>query len=159
MRKNEKGITTIILVITILVILILAISGILLGKSLMINAKIEDVATNILLIQAKVKTISEKIDIDNEATDLLKGREILQDGQEDKAILEKLNINEVDSMKRILTKQDLEEWGLENIADENKYLVDYKTCEIYYIPGIKDKEKNIMYDSITIITKSKEIGK
>lgn len=159
MRKNEHGVTTIILVIIILIILIFAISAIFLGKKLMTKAKMEDIATNILLIQAKVKTISEKIDIDNGATDLLKGRLINQDEQEDRSILEKLNINEVDSMKRILTKQNLEEWGLENIADDNKYLVDYKTCEIYYIPGIKDKEKNIMYDSNEIITKSKEIGK
>ena len=159
MKKNEKGVTTVILTVIIVLILILAVSAIFLGKHLMINAKIEDVATNILLIQAKVRTISEKVDVDDEATDLLKGREIIQDKQEDKNVLEKLNINEVDLMKRILTKQDLEEWGLSNIAEDDKYLVDYKTCVVYYIPGRKNKENNIMYDSNTIITESKEIGK
>lgn len=157
MKKDEKGVSMPVLILTIVVILILVISTIFIGKNIMIDAKIGDVATDILLIQAKVKTISEKVDFDSKATDLVKGREISLENQGDKEILEKLNINEVNSMKRILSKQDLEEWGLQNIAEDGKYLVDYKTSKIYYIPGVKDKENNIMYDSDSIITKSKEI--
>lgn len=157
--QKENGVTMIILIITIIIILILAVGTIFLGKDLIINANIENIATNILLIQAKVKTVSEKIDFDGEATDLIKGREILESKESDKQILQRLNITDNNSSKRILTKQDLESWGLQNIAIDEKYLVDYKTCNIYYIPGIKDRDNNIIYDSTTIINKSKEIGK
>lgn len=157
--KKENGITIVILIVTIVVILILATGTVFLGKDLVTNANIENIATNLLLIQVKVKTISEKIDFDQGATDLLKGREIIITQQKDKDIVDKLSITDINSMKRILTKQDLENWGLQNIAAENEYLVDYKTCEVYYIPGVKDKNNNILYDATTITNKSKEIGK
>ena len=58
--KNNKGITLIALIITVIIILIIGGITIYEGSRLVDNAKYEDVKTNMLLIEAEVKNFAEQ---------------------------------------------------------------------------------------------------
>ena len=66
MIKNNKGITILVLAITIAVLLILL--GITIDTSTKVieSAKLQNINTNMLLIQARVKVISEKVVFDGD---------------------------------------------------------------------------------------------
>ena len=58
-KKEEKGVTLIVLVITIIVLSIIASIGYFNGKEVIQKAKLESLKTNMLLIQAKAKECVE----------------------------------------------------------------------------------------------------
>lgn len=60
--KNEKGITILALVITIIVLLIIASISINAGSQLVEQAKIQTIETNMLAIRAKAKSYAEEIE-------------------------------------------------------------------------------------------------
>ena len=77
MNKKENGITLITLVVTIVVMLILAGITVKSGKSAIKNANLEEMKTNMLLIQTKAKEYVENANFDlgvkpDEATDEMK---------------------------------------------------------------------------------------
>ena len=59
--KNEKGITLIVLTVTIIIMLIIASIAIYAGTESIKNAKLEALKTNMLLIQAKAKEYVEEV--------------------------------------------------------------------------------------------------
>ena len=59
--KNEKGITLIVLAVTIIIMLIIASIAIYSGTESIKNAKLEALKTNMLLIQAKAKEYVEEV--------------------------------------------------------------------------------------------------
>ena len=59
--KNEKGITLIVLAVTIIIMLIIASIAIYAGTESIKNAKLEALKTNMLLIQAKAKEYVEEV--------------------------------------------------------------------------------------------------
>ena len=61
MKKEEKikGITIVALTITVIVLIILASIGIYTGTEIIKQANLQNINTNMMLIQAKTKTISE----------------------------------------------------------------------------------------------------
>mgnify|MGYP004514070193 CR=1 FL=1 len=139
MLKKENGVTMAMLVIMIIVILIL--SGVIVyeGTSTIKSAKNQSIYTNMLLIQAKARTIQDKVDF-GEATYI--GIEINDDEKE------KYKIEGNKAYK--LSQEDLYEMGIE-VSGDNEYIVDYDNDEVYYIKGIKDSEDNLHY-SLTDIS-------
>ena len=59
--KNEKGITLVALAITIIVLLIIAGIGYNYGKEAIQKAQLEELRTNMLLIEAKAKGLVEEV--------------------------------------------------------------------------------------------------
>lgn len=152
--KNENGITIITLVITIVLIIILATVSIKIGSGVISETKLQTVRTNALLIQTKVKTISEKHNFDGDANPFI-GTNITQQGQEE--ILEKVKtIMEMQEIKNedyyyVLSKEDLESMKLEKIEIDDGYVVNYKTNEVIYLRGIEDSDNVLKYKLSEII--------
>lgn len=144
MKNNEKGITIVALVVVIIVMII--ISGIVIyeGTSIIGDAKTQSINTNLLLIQAKAKTIKEKKEfkeIENYIGTLA-----------DEQIKTKIGVSSETNIY-VLSQTELDEIGLD-VSGNNKYAVDYdsENIEIYYIDGVKDKENNRMCYSLTDIS-------
>ena len=132
--KNVKGITLIALIVTITVILIIAGITIYKGSEIIIEAKKEDVKTNMLLVQAEIKNYAEQAKF--EKKDTING--ITVDGLT-------LSISEpnADGFCRINTS--MSDLGLGTI-DPNKYLIAADigrvSVDVYFVPGIEDSDGN-----------------
>lgn len=147
--KNQKGMSHIMLIISIIIIaIIIALIVILINKNIE-KGNIDNYQTDMLLIQGKIKVISQEATI-QEKDELLKGRKIeenLEDEQIKKLLENKIISKEETSfsMYYILDKSNLEEMGLQSLKlKEGYYLVNYNTDEIIYCKGI-EINNNIYY--------------
>lgn len=120
MEKNNRGITIISLLITIIVLLIL--SGITIAVSNIIEkAEKQQITTDMLLIQTKVKILMEKVSFNGDTETYYIGN---RHDSGDFAGLYEYDRATLDSI------------GLEGIKlRDNKYLVDYQTGDITYQKG------------------------
>ena len=171
MKKN-RGITMVALVITIVVLVIIAGISIGAGNNAIKNSKLENLKTNMLLIEVKAKeqienakfrlgtsfdkaTEEEKTNRVNTAKTEFTGEEIV-DGNifnnNTKITTEKIkedNTNNIYYYK--LSTQNLMDMGLKNVKSDEKdgyYIVKYdlknSTIEIYNTEGFDD-EGNVVY--------------
>ena len=173
MKKN-RGITMVALVITIVVLLIIAGISIGAGNNAIKNSKLENLKTNMLLIEVKAKeqienakfrlgtsfdkaTEEEKKNRVNTAkSEFTTGKEIVDENiifnNNTKITTEKIkedNTNNVYYYK--LSTQNLMDMGLKNVKSDEKdgyYIVKYdlknSTIEIYNTEGFDD-EGNVAY--------------
>lgn len=140
-RKNQKGITLTMLIITIVVLLIITSITVYIGTNLIQKTNLQNLNTNMLLIQAKVKTIGEDSKFNkNDAT--LKGQKVseIQENQQVLKLVADKIIDTPDSYY-LLSQEDLNVMGLEKIQVEEGYIVNYETNEIVYVKGFKVKDK------------------
>ena len=139
-KKNEKGITIVALVIIIIILIILAGVSITLGGDVIKSAKLQSINTNMLLIQAKAKVIFEESNFNKDET-LLKGTKVSQitENQEVLKLISESIIEDVEN-SYVLSQEDLDEIGLYNIDIEDGYIVNYQTEEIIYVKGFKLKD-------------------
>lgn len=137
---SNKGITLVSLVITIIVMLILAGVTITVGYSIVEKANLENLKTNMLLIQAKAKTSLEEYHFSKDETNLI-GTKI---SDADKNIIIKLNNTigtDVIDNWYYLQDTDLEQMSLSNIKlpKNEYYLVKYDEenldVEVLYTKG------------------------
>ena len=165
MEKN-KGITMIVLVITIALLLILAGISIQGGSSIIKRADLENLKTDMLLIKVKGKeyvenanfnlgTSFDKLTDETEkskrigmAKSKLKGTEI-QNASElskfgvtsDQFEQEKNNLN----LYYTLSTSDLEEIGMQDVSSKGQYIIKYNikdmTIEIYNTQGFENGDK------------------
>ena len=165
MKKN-KGITMIVLVITIALLLILAGISIQSGGNIIKRADLENLKTDMLLIKVKGKeyvenanfnlgTSFDKLTDENEkskriemAKSKLKGTEI-QNASElskfgitsDQFEREKNNLN----LYYTLSTSDLEEIGMQDVSSKGQYIIKYNikdmTIEIYNTQGFENGDK------------------
>lgn len=165
MKKN-KGITMIVLVITIALLLILAGISIQSGGNIIKRADLENLKTDMLLIKVKGKeyvenanfnlgTSFDKLTDETEkgkriemAKSKLKGTEI-QNASElskfgitsDQFEQEKNNL----SLYYALSTSDLEEIGMDDVSSKGQYIIKYNvkdmTIEIYNTQGFENKDK------------------
>ena len=149
---KNKGITLVALAIMIVIILILAGITISTGSNLIKNAQLQTLNTNMLLIQAKEKTIAEKAIFENNNTALYKGQKIA-DMSSDPTI-QKLKENGVISESEgsydkyyLWNQAILNEQGLEAIKlkEDEFFIVNYATDEIIYTKGFKHTDGKIYY--------------
>lgn len=160
--KSQNGMGHLMLIICIAII-ISFIAGIIYVISDHIEEeKIETYETDMLLIQGKVKVLSQESTIQKKE-ELLKGRK-LADNLEDeqvKKLLENNIINQEETSFAkyyILEKSNLEEMGLKNIElKEGYYIVNYDTDEIIYSKGITiGKETYYKLSQLEQLNKEKE---
>ena len=138
----DKGISKIFrffIIIAIIIGLIVLVAK--LGLKMFQEKKYVDIETDLLLVQAKVKIIKGKSDV-NSNTDAYVGTKVSESNNNDiKNILRKIGINENEYDKYfILYCQDIEKMGiaddLKNKKDE-EFVVDYDTAEVIYTKGVK----------------------
>ena len=157
--KKTNGVTLAALVVTIIVLAIIASIAIYSGKEMVEKAQIEELKTNMLLIQAKSKEYVEKVNFkigidSSKKTDEEKQTirdEIYGTASEDGAQLEKAT--DIPANFKIsntstcywLTPAAQKKWGLEQIELEEKerYLIQFneteETVEIYNTIGYEGK--------------------
>ena len=159
--KNNKGITLLALIITIIVILIIAGITIYGGSNLIKEVEAEDVKTNMLLIQAEVKNFAEQAKFENKTVEdfetgiTIEGNE---EGVTSKLVLQKTDIIDGAQFYKI-DSLNSENINIPNTIDTNIYYVfisaddsgnigmyddEKKTydirVEVYFEPGIPDPD-------------------
>lgn len=139
--KSQKGMSNIMLLICI--VLILAIVGGILYITNSLNQEriLENYQTEMLMLQSKVKILSQE-SIMQKKDELLKGKKVSENLEDEniKQLLEnKIISQEEENFDKyyILDKANVEEMGLSNIVIEDGfYIVNYDTDEIIYSNGI-----------------------
>lgn len=147
-KNKEKGITLIALIITILILLLLAGVTAKISTSVIKIMKIENVRTNLLLIQAKIRIIHEKNTFDEEENKLV-GEKI--EGEEKRNEIKNkygVDITKDDETQYDFYKisaDDLNEMNLEEVPYDDGYIVNYETEEVIYIKGVQDEDGTTYY--------------
>lgn len=143
MKKEEKvkGITIVALTITVIVLIILASIGIYTGTEIIKQANLQNINTNMMLIQAKTKTISEQAKF-NKDTSNYKGTKVTE-VTGNKEVEKLLSENKIEDSENcyLLSQNDLNEMGLEKVNEDSGYIVNYETNEIIYVKGFEAKDK------------------
>ena len=144
--KKDNGITLIALIVTIIIMIILATIVVDFSTKAIDKAKLEDIKTNMLLIQGKSQTIYEKYSFKEieELTCILYSEQntyVISDG-----LLDHLN---VEDDIYIWGEEALNENGLGTIKTDEQtfYIVDYTTSEIYFSKGYEYND--LIYYSLT----------
>lgn len=156
MRKignKEQGITLITLTITVIVLIILAGIGIYSGKDTIKKAKLEELQTNLLLIQAKAREYVEEANfkigiVSNEerpAKTATVRDEIYvqaQGLQPASNIPEEIKVTDA-SACYYLTEETKNKWGLEKMQGEGQYMIEFDEMnvkvEVYNLEGYDGK--------------------
>lgn len=154
MKKEErnKGVTLATLVITIVVLLILSGITINYGVSNIKRAKIQNIKTNMLLIEAKTKEYVENANYDlgikpNEATAEMKEKAISELEGEGKG-------TKVTTSSSISTELNIMGITSEEISNGNVYQISTTDLEKMGIKGVESSEKEGWYIVVYDITNS-----
>lgn len=146
--NTEKGMGIIAIIISVLVIVAIAIFAYNFVVNTADEQKIEDIRTNMLLIQGKCKILQETTKVNNNQEGL-KGRK-LSEIQDDRIISELLNRNIIDSTNLdkyyALSNDDLTSMELDIQNEENSYyVVNYEDNTVYITKGytVGDSEEVI----------------
>lgn len=139
--KNHKGITIISLVIIVLVMVLLASVTAYEANDLISMTKKQSIETNLLLIQAKVRIINEKVVFEKDEEkkkELLVGTKLSDKTQVLNSLKEKrvLSSDESGEDYYLLSQEDLNNMGLDTLKEVDAYVVNYNTEEIIYVNGI-----------------------
>ena len=137
--KEKKGISLIILIITIAIMSILAIS---VGyfNNIVENSEFQLIFTNMKLIQTKVKVISEKTNFDGDKTRFI-GEKLKDVPNKYEIAGEALTEEELEDENFYIYNQEiLNNIGLEGIKlkDDEIYIVNYNTLDSIYPKGCVD---------------------
>lgn len=150
-KRGQNGITIVVLVITVAIIGMIATVAITQGSNIIKKADLQTLNTNMLLVQAKEKVISEKNSFDEEnnplkgqqlneisgstAIENLKSQGIIQESEENYSFYYAWN------------QATLDELGLDSIELKagTFFIVNYKTEEVIYSAGYKHTDGNTYY--------------
>lgn len=136
--REQKGITLVALIITIIVMLILVTVTIHFGTTLFNASKKEDLKTSMLLIQSKTKIIKEKKnfgDIENLIGITIDNNTEYTISQSLQTKLEAIENSDL----YILNTEHLSSMGItQETTTEKFFIVDYNNNEIYYSLGYKE---------------------
>jgi len=138
--KSEKGMNLIGVILIICILIVVGFFGYKAIKSFIDTNEQEDIKTNMISIQSKIKIIKDKHKVSEENN--LLGVKLAENtnfniGDQFKAMLEQRQKETTDYY--ILTQEDLNSLKLQNIQINNYefYVVDYDTCEVFYSAGEK----------------------
>lgn len=136
MNNKQKGITLITLTITIVVMMIIASITVYYSKDLIKRAKLQDLSTNMLLIQAKAKECVEeanfqKLNLENSGDILLGVKLVGSVAEEEAKKTGKIESGKEDSYY-YLPEETLTQMGLKNLDKEDYgyFIVQYDISEI-----------------------------
>ncbi len=137
MKTNEKGITIVSLVITVILLIIVTSVAVNTGTSVIKQANLQTINTNMMLIQAKTKTVSEQAKF-NKDTSNYKGT-LISDISNNQKILKLIDNGVIDDTSKyyLLSSTDLQDLGLQKIDIEDGYVVNYETEEVIYVKGFE----------------------
>lgn len=137
MYKNQKGITIVTLVITIIVLIIISSVTVYTGSVVIEQATLQTINTNMMLIQAKTKTLAEQAKFNNDTSNY-KGTVLSSVTVNDK-IDKVIDSGAIDDINKfyLLSQSDLESMGLEKIEIDDGYIVNYETEEVIYVRGFE----------------------
>ena len=159
--KREKGVTLMVLIITVIVLAILATITIQEVGGIMNQIDRENVSTNLLLIQAKAKVLKEKASFSNDET-ILKGQKVSEivDNAEVEELKTKGVLDTEDenyNSNYLLDKQAIEELeiGIDKMSDDDFYIVNYATEDVIYSKGYRHTDGNFYY-TLSAITNLEE---
>lgn len=124
--RNDNGITIVVLILTVLVLVIISSVAVNISSNLINEAKFQNVKTDLLLIQSKCKIKAEQKAIGEIKEEDLYGTK-QTDGEYNGWYL--------------LSQEDLNNMGVEDVDASNKYYVDYEHDDVAYGRGIKNDDK------------------
>ena len=174
MKNNEKGITLVVLTITIIVLIILAGITVYNGKDSIRRANLEGLKTNMLLIETKAREFVENASFDlgidpAKATDDMKAKAQSELSGEDKGTLVTASDSLASELENIgisqedinngnvykLTTENLKKMGINDVEsndEEGWYVIVYNindtTAEIYNTMGFQGKYSLTDIDAI-----------
>lgn len=148
MKKNEKGVTLVALAITITILIIIVGISVSSGKEIIKKAQLEELRTNMLLIQAKAREYVEEVNFKiGFSTDEETKTNARAEVYEGKGKLEKstgaTGIPQTETLYKV-TSQTLQEWGLSKIQLKSgeEYLINFDDAnvkvEVYNTIGYND---------------------
>ena len=113
--KNNKGITIIGLVVAVIILMIMATITVNISLGIINTAKFENVKTELMLIQTKVKVMADRKAIGEVTEEQLYGTK---------------QTSGTYSGWYLLSQDDLDEMGIENADANDTYYVDYETDDV-----------------------------
>lgn len=157
LKNNSKGITLVALVVTIIILLIIAGIGMYSGRDAVKKVKLEELKTNMLLIEAKAREYVEEVNFrigtnkGNTEEEKSKIESIKQEIYENGAKLTKasnltnLPLSIPVSNCYVVTEDTLKLWGLNKIklSSDEKYFLEFDendlSVEVYNTKGYEKK--------------------
>ena len=136
MKKNNRGITIVALIITIIVMLILASVTIEIGTGQVERAKLEDIKTTMLLIKGRAQIVADKESFGEtyDNTGMLK----LENATNyNTSKLQSIFNNLEDTSKLYIWEQEAKDNNSIDVEITNTefFVIDYSTGEVYYSIG------------------------
>lgn len=144
--KNKDGITLVALVLAIIVIGVIIFTGVQYTKNYINNQKIEDTKATMLAIQGIITNISNKHTVDAENNILIGTKLEIENNTTEYIITEELKnalLSIENSNFYILSQEELNNEGIKDVSINNNefYVVDYNSGEVFYSLGINGKYK------------------
>lgn len=151
--KKEKGITMLSLILTVAVLIILAGTSIHFGKGMFEKTKLEELKTNMLLIQAKAREYVEEAnfrigivsDVEKQQKTSTVRNEIYvqEQGLKETRTIPSYIKDSDGKGYYYFTDATKEKWGLEKLENPEEYLLEFDESnlkvEIYNIEGYDEK--------------------
>lgn len=148
----RKGIALVSLIIIIVIMLILTAATFATSK-IIEKARIQNLATNMMLIQTKVKIINERIAFNGD-TSIYVGKKLKDQANKENIANGVLTSGELQSDSLyIYDRETLNTIGLEGIklAENEVFIVNYATCEIIWPKGLTNADGDIVYKLSEIV--------
>ena len=124
--RNDNGITLAVLILTVLILVIIATVTINVSHTLVDEAKLQNVKTDLLLIQSKCKIKAEQ-----KAIGEIKEEDLYGSKQTDGTY----------NGWYLLSQEDLNNMGVSDVNAEDKYYFDYEHDDVAYGKGIVNDDK------------------
>lgn len=143
------------LIIAFIVILVVGIFLFNIGTKKMQERKNDDIKTDMLMIEGKIKSIKAESEISNNQEKYVGTKVSEANDTEVNNVMQQLQINQ-DELQNyyILNKESFEKMGLaDSIKDDDEYIVNYTNSDVIYVKGIK-LNNEIKYKLSDIIDKN-----
>lgn len=143
------------LIIVFIIILVVGIFLFNIGTKKMQERKTDDIKTDMLMIEGKIKSIKAESEISNNQEKYV-GTKVSEANDTDvNNVMQQLQINQEELQNYyILNKESFEKMGLaDSIKDDDEYIVNYTNSDVIYVKGIK-LNNEIKYKLSDIIDKN-----
>ena len=125
------------------------------GTKKMQERKNDDIKTDMLMIEGKIKSIKAESEISNNQEKYVGTKVSEANDTEVNNVMQQLQINQEELQNYyILNKESFEKMGLaDSIKDDDEYIVNYTNSDVIYVKGIK-LNNEIKYKLSDIIDKN-----
>ena len=143
------------LIIAFIIRLVVGIFLFNIGTKKMQERKNDDIKTDMLMIEGKIKSIKAESEISNNQEKYVGTKVSEANDTEVNNVMQQLQINQEELQNYyILNKESFEKMGLaDSIKDDDEYIVNYTNSDVIYVKGIK-LNNEIKYKLSDIIDKN-----